>query len=197
MKTVGILGGSFDPITRGHIFIANHVLKETHVDEIWVIPCNTHKQGKNLTAYENRIEMIQAALNDEDPRIIVNDIELRMQLSGYTRDLFAALKSEYPDIDFYFIMGQDVANNFDTFYQSAYLKEHAKFIVISRTGIQPVIDKQWYVKSPNIYLGKANVIEETSSTKARDFFKLKKYQDVLSQVPLPVLSYMLDKELYK
>jgi len=41
-KKIGILGGAFDPITKGHIQIAHFVLLNTDIEEIWIVPCYSH-----------------------------------------------------------------------------------------------------------------------------------------------------------
>ena len=63
MQSMGILGGSFDPIHNGHLHIATQVERLTHVDEIRFIPCkspvlkpNTHASG------EQRFEMLNLAI---------------------------------------------------------------------------------------------------------------------------------------
>ena len=37
MKKIGLLFGSFNPVHSGHIHLAEIVLKETNVDEVWFV----------------------------------------------------------------------------------------------------------------------------------------------------------------
>ena len=57
MKKIGLLGGSFDPPHRGHLFISNEAKKVLHLDEIWwlVTPQNPLKISKPAT-YEERLQ---------------------------------------------------------------------------------------------------------------------------------------------
>jgi len=45
---VAILGGAFDPITIGHVQVAEQVLAKGLVDEVWFMPCFKHRFGKRL-----------------------------------------------------------------------------------------------------------------------------------------------------
>lgn len=194
-KKIGIFGGSFNPVSRGHVYVARTVLNKCDVDEVWMIPCCTHNHGKELEDCEHRIKMLNIAIELEDPRIKVNDIEMRNNLSGKTKDLFDALKKEYPDYDFYFIIGQDVADNFDRFYKSDYLKSNLKFIVLSRAGINTLVKNQWYTVKPNTYID-INLTRPTSSTLARTYISKRQIQRAIGQLAIPVMSYILENNLY-
>lgn len=195
-KSIGILGGSFDPVTLAHIHVANTVLENVKLDELWMIPCYNHKFGKDLSAYNDRVEMLSVATETEDDKIKISDIEFRYNLSGSTKELFELLYTEFPDYTFYFIMGQDIADVFNKFEGSEWLKKNVRFIIVSRVGVGTKVLNQWYTKSPNIYLGDIDLFEDISSTNAREYAKLKKYDDLLSQVPIQVLNYVIKNNLY-
>src|SRR5262245_40484670 len=54
---VGILGGAFDPVHRGHIEVAREVVRLGGLDEVWLMPCYEHLSGKRLAPAEDRVEM--------------------------------------------------------------------------------------------------------------------------------------------
>ena len=70
-----IFGGSFDPIHVGHTALAAEALRQNLADEVWfmVSPLNPHKQGQQLTPEEQRLEMVQLAIEDE-PRFKASDL---------------------------------------------------------------------------------------------------------------------------
>lgn len=195
-KVIAVFGGSFNPVTRGHIHTANQVIEWIDIDELWFVPCCTHAHGKKLEDCVHRIKMLDAALETEDKKIKVNDIECRLNMSGRSKDLLDVLKIEYPDDDFYIVIGQDVANNFDKFYAYEYLQQNAKFIVVPRAGYETAIENQWYTEGPHIYLY-GMTTTKLSSTLVRETIKDKKYNELFAQVPLQVISYVLENKLYE
>ena len=121
MKTIGIFGGSFNPIHNGHIQLAKHILKFSSLDEIWfmVSPQNPLKPQSSLLDDHLRLEMAQVALQDE-PRLIAKDDEFRLSKPSYTWHTLQCLSNEYPDTSFTLIIGAD---NWHVFNQWAHYQE--------------------------------------------------------------------------
>jgi len=79
---VAIFGGAFDPITTGHIKTAQLVLNYSkEFDEVWLMPCYTHLNGKHTSAPEDRLEMCRLAAKT-DGRISVSSYEIDHKLGG-------------------------------------------------------------------------------------------------------------------
>lgn len=64
MKKIGIFGGTFDPPHNGHLLMANEVLHQAGLDEIWFMPNQIppHKQDADYTASIHRVEMLKLAI---------------------------------------------------------------------------------------------------------------------------------------
>ena len=63
---IGILGGSFDPITCGHIDLAKYVLNSQYnIDQIWLLPCYKSLTGKKLQDSIHRLNMCELAIQNE------------------------------------------------------------------------------------------------------------------------------------
>ena len=69
---IGILGGSFDPIHNGHLYMASCAHEAFALDQIWLIPAghSPNKNEKNMTSAEDRLRMcssrkIQLALHQQ------------------------------------------------------------------------------------------------------------------------------------
>lgn len=193
-KKIAILGGSFDPVTLAHVNVAKVVKEQTDVDEVWMIPCFKHAHAKNLTNFDDRLNMLRLSIADEH-QIFACTIEKTMRLSGYTKDLYIALTKSFSSCEFKIVMGQDVANNFDNFYESAWLKENANFIILNRTGIPP-IENPWYDKKCNTLLNSDKFIYEVSSTLARNSIKEKNYSQSLMYLHPSVIDYAIKNNLY-
>ena len=105
-KTVGLLGGSFNPAHDGHRHISVQALKLLGLDEVWwlVSPLNPLKQAKDMASYECRLKTAEQIARH--PRIKVSDIEYRIG-TRYTIDTLTKLKETFPDINFVWLMGAD------------------------------------------------------------------------------------------
>jgi nicotinate-nucleotide adenylyltransferase len=169
-KSVAILGGAFDPITKGHVSLAEFVLDNTKVfDEVWVMPCYQHMYNKKMAPSELRLSMCLEACK-HNPRIIVSDFEIVNKVTGGTYNLFNSLQKTYSENngpDFSMIIGQDNADSFHRWVNYQYLENTVRFVVVPRKGFNPVDGVGWYFKPPHIYLSGETIVPEISSTDIR------------------------------
>jgi len=107
---IGILGGSFDPIHKGHLTLARESERQFELDKVLFLPAliPPHKQGDpNLTPAPHRARMIELAIMDE-PRWELCDLELRRPGVSYTVETLRELKRMYPPPHrLFFIAGAD------------------------------------------------------------------------------------------
>ena len=106
-RTIGLLGGSFNPAHGGHLHISLHALKNLGLDEVWwlVSPRNPLKSEGDLAAYEKRLASARAVAATH-PRIRVLDLEARYKLR-YSYETVAFLQRRYPGAHFVWMMGAD------------------------------------------------------------------------------------------
>lgn len=170
MRKVAIFGGAFNPITLGHIEVANLVLRSALVDEVWLMPAYSHMYHKVMISPEHRLKMIE--LSTDDPHIKPFDFEIKYGLTGETYKLVDKLLSDpnYKDFEFSFIMGLDNANTFHKWVKYEYLRDTIPFIVVPRTGYHPIKEVDWYLKPPHTYLV-SDPLMEISSTDVRNAIK--------------------------
>lgn len=199
---IGLLGGSFNPITIGHIKIAENVLKV--LDKIIFIPCNNHPWGKNLIDFKHRFKMCQLSINDN---ILVKDYEVRYNLPGDTFSLINKLKKipYFKKNDMFFIIGMDEANNFKKWVNYQDLEKMIRFIVVPRQGIEIKKKTSWYLKPPHMLLVPETPIPNVSSTNVRANLKAMRSGQVSSgmayrfcekQLHPEVLKYIMEHNLY-
>lgn len=168
---VAVLGGAFDPITKGHIETAQFVLDiSKKFDEVWLMPCHSHMNGKEMAPAEHRLEMCRIA-SRMDGRIHVSDYEVKHQLSGESYKLakrLLAADSEFEaNYSFSFVIGQDNANTFHNWVNFEELERLIPFVVVPRVGTAPDFSNPWYLKPPHIYLVGEREMKECSSTEVR------------------------------
>ena len=105
-RTVGLLGGSFNPAHGGHRHISLYALKMLKLDAVWwmVSPQNPLKPVKGMAPLVQR--MAGAIKESYHPKIIVTDIEQHLG-TRYTADTLKELKKHFPRTQFIWLMGTD------------------------------------------------------------------------------------------
>jgi hypothetical protein len=68
MRSVALLGGSFNPPHVGHLLLAQYVLATAPVDELWLLPTFRHAFGKDLAPYDDRLAMCELVAAELGPR---------------------------------------------------------------------------------------------------------------------------------
>lgn len=109
---VAILGGSFDPITTGHLKVACEIVHTRKADEVWIVPCGVRPDKPSLrTPYMHRLLMCHLAVNTTFGStfpIRVCDYEMAEPEALSTYHLMKRLSSEYPSKKFMFVIGADL-----------------------------------------------------------------------------------------
>ena len=136
---LAILGGSFNPIHQGHLFLADSVLSELHYDRVVLVPAyrspfKPAAPGMEDTA-RDRFEMIAASITG-DHRLTVDDCELRREGVSYTVDTIADIIRRYaPDGKPGLIIGDDLAVEFPQWHKSEEVLAMADIIIARRSSI--------------------------------------------------------------
>ena len=135
--TIGLFGGSFNPIHNGHITLAKHMLEAASLDEIWFVvsPQNPFKKSEYLLPEKIRFEMTSVALNNEE-HLVASDYEFRLPRPSYTWNLLEHLKQDYPEHEFVLIMGADNWMVFDKWNHSSEILKNYRILVHSRDDIR-------------------------------------------------------------
>ena len=110
MKSIGLLGGSFDPPHRGHIYISLEAKKILQLDGIWwlVTPKNPLKISRPAN-YEERIHNCKSITKTHP--IKIEEIEKKIK-STYSFQTIDFLQNHYENINFFWLMGADNLINF-------------------------------------------------------------------------------------
>ncbi len=135
---IGLFFGSFNPIHMGHMIIANLVKETNHVDEVWFIvsPQNPFKKNKNLLHEFDRLDIVNAAIQD-DYQFRASDIEFNMPKPSFTIDTLTLLQERYKDKTFHLIIGEDNLYSFPKWKNSSAILSNFNLIVYPRKGSKP------------------------------------------------------------
>ena len=103
---LGILGGAFDPVHVGHLFIASAVAAELSLDRVLFQPVGDPAHRTPVASSADRRAMVLLAIRGDD-RFMLDETALRQRGPVYTADTMPLLRKEYPDASFLFIAGAD------------------------------------------------------------------------------------------
>lgn len=199
LKSLGIMGGTFDPIHFGHLGCAEAGSKAFDIEEVWFMPANkpNFKQDKNVNDIKHRLKMCELALADHgNTKFKVSDLEAGRGGITFTSDTLELLKRDYPDTKLYFIMGSDSAFTLPDWHNYETVLELAEVIAVYRKGYYNPSEKQKEFLdkySDRIHLVEADVID-ISSNRIREM--LWNRQDVSDYVPSAIHNYMWNNSLY-
>jgi nicotinate-nucleotide adenylyltransferase len=133
---LAVLGGSFNPIHLGHLFLADAVISELHYDRVVLVPAYISPFKPSSSDTENnardRLDMIAASVAG-DPRLTVDDCEIRRGGISYTVDTLADIIRRYaPDGKPGLIIGDDLAAEFPQWHRGNEILEMADIIIARR-----------------------------------------------------------------
>ncbi|MDP2637981.1 MAG: nicotinate (nicotinamide) nucleotide adenylyltransferase [Candidatus Levybacteria bacterium] len=195
---IAILGGSFDPPHSGHVVAVKRLIKLFNFDQVWLMPCYQHPFNKKLSHPSKRLEM---AKHLENEKIKASDFELERRSTSYTIDTLSALKAQYPNDHFSWIIGSDQIKNFTKWKNWQEIIDKFKLIIIPRTNfrkakemLKDIVKSITYPKNiVFIDKGKFSPIY-ISSTKIRQ--RVKEERSIKNLVPKKVEEYIIKHRLY-
>lgn len=194
MKKVGLFFGSFNPIHIGHLILANYILENSDMAELWFVvsPQNPFKDKKTLLNDHNRLDMVQLSVKNY-PKMRASNVEFSLPKPSYTIDTLTYLKEKYPDHSFALIMGEDNLKGLPKWKNAEKLIENHQIIVYPRIFEGEKKDNE-YLKHDNISMVNAPIIE-LSATEIRNMIKNGK--NVRPMLPPEVYEYLDGSNFYK
>ncbi len=131
----GIFGGAFDPVHNGHLTLAREILHAVGLNGILFVPSFVppRKHQGCVATFVARFEMLRLAISDE-PRFSLSDIETERKEPGYTLYTVRSLKKRYPTTALSFIIGADLLNELETWFEAMEIVKEVPIIAGSRPG---------------------------------------------------------------
>lgn len=190
-RTVGILGGSFDPPHLGHVYMALSVLQRTEMDELWVTPCDNHVFKEDLADFRNRRDMCRLAFRHLN-RVKTTIVENVLPQPNYTVKTLRAIHETRPNLELYFVVGADLVEEIPDWTQADGLTDLCQLLVVPRQG-HPAVDPPPEVGDPT-FVELSCQLPEMSSTTIRRL--VRQGADASGFLDDLVHQYIENRELY-
>ena len=209
---IGLLGGTFNPIHFGHLYIAEEVLQECHLDQVWFVPTSKppHKQLAGEISFDHRLAMVEAAIADY-PEFYCCAIEGRRGGTSYSVETLQQLHCDFPRHEYFFIMGLDSFQDIGSWKDYSRLFELTHIVVTARPRFSgtlqellpvAIADRFCYDSdSKNLQcdtgfslITVAHTCRDISSTDIRQRLTLNR--GIEEQVPAAVVEYIKTQLLY-
>lgn len=186
---VGLFFGSFNPVHLGHLVIAQAVLNDADVDQVWLVvsPQNPFKNRAGLLGEYDRFAMCEMATEDHD-RLSASNVEFALPRPSYTIDTLTHMAAHFSSYRFSLVMGSDNLAQLPRWKNHEALLRWYPLIVYPRPGaeVSPELEAraQW-IDAPLL---------EVSSTRIREM--LRQGKSIRYLVPEPVRTYIEARGLY-
>jgi nicotinate-nucleotide adenylyltransferase len=182
---IAIVGGTFDPIHKGHLQVITEVAKR--FEKVIVIPTGNPwlKDHTPIATGEQRVAMAQIAINSLDlgEKVQVSAIEVKRSGPSYAIDTVNELTKIYPDCQFTLVLGSDAASNLSKWHRIDELQKLVEVLVVKRPGVKSSSYEEIEISAPDL-----------SSTQIRD--KVANSQDISEFVTPTVASFIKEHHLY-
>ena len=184
---LGVLGGSFDPIHRGHIALGEAALAQLSLDKMLFMPAGQQwrKAGREVASPEQRLRMVRLAVGG-NPKFEVSTVEIEREGPTYTVDTLEALGAESPGVEIFFIVGADALADMPNWRAPRRIFELAAVCVAARAGETVTDDRVTRIEMPEV---------TASSSEVRE--RVKTGRSVAELVPEAVERYIDEHKLYR
>lgn len=143
--SIGLLGGTFDPIHHGHLVIAEEVREVLGLEQVVLVPAAMppHKPGRPVTPAEHRLAMVELAIAG-NPALMVSRVELDRGGASYTLDTLREIRRERGEAASppWFILSSEALAGFPTWHQPEQVLELCRMAVVPRAGFES-LDAPW------------------------------------------------------
>lgn len=189
---IGLLGGTFNPVHRGHLLLAEGAKQILKLDQVLWIPArqSPHKaKGSSLASPKDRTAMVELAVRDH-PDFKLSRIELERPSPSFTIDTVRQLQAQVKNrsVQWVFLIGSDIAPELTGWRQFDQLVKLVEFVAIprpgNRSGLLPKGVREIPVKTLNI-----------SSSEIRK--RIREGRPIRPFVPEAVCRYIEEHGLYR
>lgn len=197
MQRLGILGGTFDPPHIGHLILAEYAREALDAAQILWVPAADppHKDDTRL-AIEHRLAMVERAIAG-NPHFAFSLADVERPGPHYTVDLIPILQRQYPDAEFYFLIGADSLRDLPKWSRPQELIRMCKLVVMRRPDVDAtpemhgailpgLAERVTMLDAPLVDVSSTDIVARMRAGKSARYV-----------VPDAVMDYILANGLYK
>lgn len=169
---VGIFGGGFDPVHKGHIEVVHSLLASQLMHEVWVMPVESppHKD-RDLVDFNHRFRMLELAFEEEIRQGVVriSDYERFLAAPNYSVQTVRYLIEEFPDHQFFLCLGSDSLATIHLWHKYEELLELITPVVANRPGYdkhpvsEQVLEKAVFIDHTEVQISSTTVRRSKST----------------------------------
>lgn len=199
IKSLGIIGGTFDPIHYGHLTAAECAYFEFKLDKVLFIPSARppHKELELVSDCSDRYIMVEKAIKD-NPKFEISPLEILRKGLSYTVDTIEYYLHKYPGTRIYFILGIDALLLINTWKEVERLVGLCQFIAVTRPGY-PIDQNERYLENlPHVLRENLHFMEIPGNTISSSDIRLRVLngKPIKYLVPPVVEEYIYSRGLY-
>ncbi len=159
-KKIGLFFGSFNPVHVGHMIIANFMVTNTDIDEVWMVvsPQNPLKDKASLANDYDRLHLVNLAIGS-NTKIKASNIEFALPKPSYTVDTLVHLSEKHPQFEFILMMGGDNIATLHKWKNYEKILSNNKILVYSR----PKYELGELAQHPNVSIVESPLLDISAS----------------------------------
>lgn len=199
-KRIGILGGTFNPVHMGHLFMAEHARVEMELDMVLFIPTGVPymKNSKEILPSDERMKMLDLSIAS-NPYFLTSDIEIKREGNTYSFETLEELHQLYPNAELFFLVGADCLFTIERWYQPQRIFDNCTLLAANRNDVpeKELLEKKQFLV--NRFHAKVVLLDvpqiDISSTKVRE--NVKQGKSIRYMVTNQVHDYILQNNYYR
>ena len=135
MKRLGLFGGSFDPVHRGHLLVAQAAMEELGLTRLYfILAAQSPFKPENQPAPDAvRLQLLRLALVGRT-NWKIDEQEIQRGGTSYTIDTLRGYARRFPGAELFYLIGADNVAKLPLWREANELARLAKFVVIPRPG---------------------------------------------------------------
>lgn len=135
LKSLGVLGGTFDPPHYGHLALAENARVQLRLERVLFVPAGQQplKRDRAITSARHRAAMVEAAIAD-NPGFALSRVDLDRPGPHYTTDTLALLRKAHPEAELFFLVGGDSLAQLAAWHDPAGIVQQARLAAMPRPG---------------------------------------------------------------
>jgi nicotinate-nucleotide adenylyltransferase len=197
LARVGVYGGTFDPVHRGHLAVAQSVREAFNLHSVLFIPARQSPlRAPPLAPARDRLTMVDRAIVGM-PGFESSSIDIDRPGPSYMIDTLRILASQRPAVEFFLILGADAIGELPAWRHADQILAAARIIAVPRPGHATEIPANVLALHPQaetrIHVHCMGLVDVAAS---RIRAQCARGRSIDAWVPEPVAQYIAARELY-